>query len=114
MNNVADWKYLQSLRCPRVEAAEGKVYCMVCGVDRATGHVEIDGGPYDQRLILLTCPGCGHPENEERVMEALYQQYRDGYFDPITGGPGINGAARLRHDEHIDTLDDWREEAQHA
>jgi hypothetical protein len=106
---IKTYTFLQSYRCPRVVDAEGFVYCMVCGVNRACGHTEVHGGEFDGRIVLMTCAGCGHPENESRRHHMLALHVQDGYLDLATGGPGVNGPASLRHNDHIDTLTDWKE-----
>src|SRR5580698_8250151 len=105
------WTFLQSMRCSRVENAEGRVVCQVCGERRASGHVEIKGGPFDGRIVLLTCPSCGEMGSETRRMEVLASHAAFGYLDLDTGGPGSLGSPPVIHDDHIDTLDDWRADA---
>lgn len=71
----------------------------------ATGHVQVDGGPYDGSVVVVVCAEhIGNPDNIDAVRAVLAQCVTAGFLDLHTGGPGPLGYPRVRHGDHIDEL----------
>jgi hypothetical protein len=91
-----------SIRCPQIEG-EG-LTCMACGTVDATGHVQVVGGEFDGRCLMLICEYCGSPEDDGAfIKKALIAHAENGSIDISTGGPGEN-PLQVWHKDHWDLM----------
>jgi hypothetical protein len=89
------------------EKVVGKgILCMVCDDAEATGHVQVSGGPFSGRVLLLVCRLCARPEQDVERRLTLAGHMTAGWLDPETLGPGAGGVPMMRHEGHLDPLEE--------
>lgn len=99
------WKLGVIAYCPKIQ--DQGFFCMACHFRPATGHVQVNGGIADGRIILIVCEHCSSPEdNCGTIKQALVDQAVARHINLITGEVGTAGPPDIRHHDHWDPLED--------
>ena|SRR5215475_12043601 len=110
---MPDWELRISATCAKVEDhGYACMICPPCAAQPATGHIVVDGGRHDRRILALTCRQHSAERGWKQVKAKLDEWAGQLLLDG-DGGPGLNGCPTVRHvvnlEEHWDVLDDLQE-----
>lgn len=99
------WKLNIVGNCSKLDGQE--LTCMACNHAIATGHVQVDGGVANGRVILLVCRDCASEADDARAIKAaLVEHAMDRHINLLTGQVGPAGPPRIWHKDHWDLMED--------
>jgi len=111
---MPDWEVLISGTCAKVDGHGYQcMICPECGAQPATGHIVVDGGPHDRRILALTCRQHSAERGWEQV-KAKMLAWADAGLLAADGGPGPSGSPTVRHEVNLETHWDALDEIQGA